>query len=89
MTARQSPKLAVREHLHVVSQGILGGPEKPISDLGKKGYKRFWAGEIARWILGMDLTVTAPPPQPQPPTQAQAQMKGPARPQASPRATER
>lgn len=36
-------------------EGILGGPEKPISDLGKKGYKRFWAGEIARWLLGLDL----------------------------------
>lgn len=32
-------------------EGIMGGPEKPISDLGKKGYKRFWAGEIARWLL--------------------------------------
>lgn len=32
-------------------EGILGGPEKPISDLGKKGYKRFWAGEVARWIM--------------------------------------
>jgi len=30
---------------------ILGGPEKPISDLGKKGYKRFWGREIARWLL--------------------------------------
>ncbi|KAK0713120.1 acyl-CoA N-acyltransferase [Lasiosphaeria miniovina] len=36
-------------------EGILGGPEKPISDLGKKGYRRFWAGEIARWILELDL----------------------------------
>lgn len=36
-------------------EGILGGPEKPISDLGKKGYKRFWAGEIARWLLSLDL----------------------------------
>lgn len=36
-------------------EGLLGGPEKPISDLGKKGYKRFWAGEIARWILSLDL----------------------------------
>lgn len=35
-------------------EGLLGGPEKPISDLGKKGYKRFWAGEIARWILSLD-----------------------------------
>lgn len=37
-------------------EGILGGPEKPISDLGKKGYKRFWAGEIARWLLGLEET---------------------------------
>lgn len=35
-------------------EGILGGPEKPISDLGKKGYKRFWTGEIARWLLSLD-----------------------------------
>jgi hypothetical protein len=35
-------------------EGILGGPEKPISDLGKKGYKRFWAGEIARWLLTLE-----------------------------------
>lgn len=37
-------------------EGILGGPEKPISDLGKKGYRRFWAGEIASWLLGLDLS---------------------------------
>lgn len=36
-------------------EGILGGPEKPISDLGKKGYKRFWSGEIARWLLSLDV----------------------------------
>ncbi|KAI3331051.1 acyl-CoA N-acyltransferase [Ustulina deusta] len=35
-------------------EGILGGPEKPISELGRKGYKRFWAGEITRWILELD-----------------------------------
>ncbi|KAI0867177.1 acyl-CoA N-acyltransferase [Xylaria cubensis] len=40
-------------------EGILGGPEKPISELGRKGYKRFWAGEISRWILGLDLPETA------------------------------
>ncbi|KXH41792.1 MOZ/SAS family protein [Colletotrichum nymphaeae SA-01] len=33
-------------------EGVLGGPEKPISELGRKGYKRFWGGEIARWVLG-------------------------------------
>lgn len=36
-------------------EGILGGPEKPISVLGKIGYKRFWAGEIARWLLSLDV----------------------------------
>ena len=41
-------------------EGLLGGPEKPISDLGKKGYRRFWAGEIARWILGLSSTPPAP-----------------------------
>ncbi|PHH76066.1 hypothetical protein CDD82_4154 [Ophiocordyceps australis] len=35
-------------------EGIMGGPEKPISDLGKKGYKRYWAGEIARWLLSCE-----------------------------------
>ncbi|KAI1880070.1 hypothetical protein JX265_001691 [Neoarthrinium moseri] len=35
-------------------EGVLGGPEKPISELGRKGYKRFWAGEIARWILSLE-----------------------------------
>ncbi|KAM0262432.1 hypothetical protein ACHAQJ_001683 [Trichoderma viride] len=41
-------------------EGIMGGPEKPISDLGKKGYQRFWAGEIARWLLGLDISRTDP-----------------------------
>ncbi|KAI1773242.1 acyl-CoA N-acyltransferase [Hypoxylon cercidicola] len=36
-------------------EDILGGPEKPISELGRKGYKRFWAGEIARWLLGLGV----------------------------------
>lgn len=30
---------------------ILGGPEKPISDLGKRSYRMFWGMEIARWLL--------------------------------------
>jgi GNAT superfamily N-acetyltransferase len=37
-------------------EGVVGGPEKPISDLGKRGYKRFWAGKIAAWLLGLDTT---------------------------------
>jgi hypothetical protein len=36
-------------------EGVMGGPEKPISDLGKKGYKRFWGGEISRWLLSLEL----------------------------------
>jgi len=35
-------------------EGIIGGPEKPISDLGKKGYKRYWASEITRWLLSLE-----------------------------------
>lgn len=34
-------------------EGVLGGPEKPISELGRKGYNRFWAGEVARWLLSL------------------------------------
>ncbi|KAI3325452.1 acyl-CoA N-acyltransferase [Xylariaceae sp. AK1471] len=40
-------------------EGILGGPEKPISELGRKGYKRFWAGEIIRWILALELPASS------------------------------
>ncbi|RYO82146.1 hypothetical protein DL766_003707 [Monosporascus sp. MC13-8B] len=36
-------------------EGVLGGPEKPISELGRRGYRRFWAGEIARWLLGLEV----------------------------------
>ena len=33
------------------SGGIIGGPEKPLSDLGQKSYNRFWAERIARHFL--------------------------------------
>ncbi|KAG6013575.1 hypothetical protein E4U43_007229 [Claviceps pusilla] len=52
-------------------EGILGGPEKPISDLGKKGYRRFWTGEISRWLLGLDSAAH------QEQAQAQAQLQLP------------
>ncbi|KAK4100404.1 acyl-CoA N-acyltransferase [Parathielavia hyrcaniae] len=48
-------------------EGLLGGPEKPISDLGKKGYKRYWAGEIARWLVTLEPQPQQPPPPPPPP----------------------
>lgn len=35
-------------------EGLIGGPEKPLSELGKRGYLRFWSGEIARWLLGRE-----------------------------------
>ncbi|KAJ6020665.1 hypothetical protein N7540_006169 [Penicillium herquei] len=31
--------------------GYIGGPEKPLSDLGQKSYNRFWAERIARYVL--------------------------------------
>ncbi|KAJ2904563.1 Males-absent on the first protein [Zalerion maritima] len=31
-------------------EGVIGGPEKPISELGRKGYRRYWGGEITRWM---------------------------------------
>ncbi|KAG9234220.1 acyl-CoA N-acyltransferase [Amylocarpus encephaloides] len=33
-----------------------GGPEKPISDLGKKGYLKFWGNEICRYLIGLKET---------------------------------
>lgn len=34
-------------------EGQIGGPEKPLSELGKKGYYKFWEARLARTILGM------------------------------------
>lgn len=33
-------------------EGRLGGPEKPLSELGRKGYLGFWEARVARAILG-------------------------------------
>lgn len=35
---------------------LMGGPEKPISNLGKQSYIRFWSGEIARYLLDVKET---------------------------------
>lgn len=32
-------------------EGRLGGPEKPLSELGRCAYIHFWAGTIARYIV--------------------------------------
>lgn len=33
-------------------EGRFGGPERPLSTLGRKGYINYWCGEVARFILG-------------------------------------
>jgi hypothetical protein len=33
------------------AEGRLGGPEKPLSTLGRKGYLTYWYGEIVRFIV--------------------------------------
>lgn len=33
------------------AEGLIGGPEKPLSELGKRSYIRYWGGDIARWLL--------------------------------------
>ncbi|KKY21605.1 putative histone acetyltransferase [Phaeomoniella chlamydospora] len=32
--------------------GVIGGPEKPLSAMGKKSYSRFWEERVARYLLG-------------------------------------
>lgn len=32
-------------------EGRLGGPEKPLSELGRRAYIHFWAGTIARYVI--------------------------------------
>lgn len=31
--------------------GLIGGPERPLSEMGKKSYVRFWEERIARYLL--------------------------------------
>lgn len=35
-------------------EGRLGGPEKPLSELGGKAYTKFWAQTLARVIMGLE-----------------------------------
>ncbi len=32
-------------------EGRIGGPEKPLSELGRRGYLRFWSARVARSVL--------------------------------------
>lgn len=34
-------------------EGRIGGPEKPLSELGKRGYMRFWESRVTKAILKM------------------------------------
>lgn len=34
-------------------EGRFGGPEKPLSDLGRKGYLQFWQARVAKEVLGL------------------------------------
>ena len=34
-------------------EGRYGGPEKPLSELGRRGYMQFWEARIARTVLSM------------------------------------
>ena len=34
-------------------EGRYGGPEKPLSELGRRGYIQFWEARVARTVLAM------------------------------------
>lgn len=39
--------------------GVIGGPEKPLSAMGKKSYLRFWSERIARFMMGQSADADA------------------------------
>lgn len=39
-------------------EGRIGGPEKPLSELGQKGYTQFWKCRVANQILGTKAKTT-------------------------------
>jgi len=34
-------------------EGREGGPEKPLSELGRRAYVQYWAGMICRYVVGL------------------------------------
>jgi len=39
--------------------GVIGGPEKPLSAMGRKSYLRFWSERIARFVMGQTADADA------------------------------
>jgi GNAT superfamily N-acetyltransferase len=39
-------------------EGRFGGPERPLSILGRRGYIVFWCGEVARYVMNAPLKKT-------------------------------
>ncbi|KIY02580.1 uncharacterized protein Z520_01045 [Fonsecaea multimorphosa CBS 102226] len=39
--------------------GVIGGPEKPLSAMGRKSYIRFWSERIARFLMGQTADADA------------------------------
>ncbi|KIX06909.1 uncharacterized protein Z518_04885 [Rhinocladiella mackenziei CBS 650.93] len=39
--------------------GVIGGPEKPLSAMGRKSYLRFWSERIARFMMGQTADADA------------------------------
>ncbi|CAG8034545.1 unnamed protein product [Penicillium olsonii] len=60
--------------------GPIGGPEKPLSELGHKSYVRFWAERIARYLLcGKTGTSALDPDQQRPSSTPKGSRKRPPR----------
>ncbi|KAG9243628.1 histone acetyltransferase [Calycina marina] len=51
-----SYEIGRREDALVGRVDPVSGPEKPISNLGKKSYERYWSAEIARYLLNIEET---------------------------------